>query len=102
MQVFSKGIGGIASQIYAAAHTVGLLVILDWTGSGDSLVPRTESKGDLRVLCHTEQNLWCWDKLREPDQLPQCCDLSRAGGSEKVSEEREEKQCEKELRKALW
>lgn len=59
MQIFSKGVDAMASQIYAAAHTVGLLVILDCTGLGDSLVPRTESKGDLRVLCHTEQNLWC-------------------------------------------
>lgn len=102
MQVFSKGVDAMASQIYAAAHTVGLLVILDWTGLGDSRVPRTESKGDLRVLCHTEQNLWCWDKRSEPDQLSQCCAHSHASGTEKLSEEREEKQSEKELRKALW
>lgn len=66
MQVFSKGVGGMASQTYCV---VGLLVILNWTGSGDSLVPRTESRRDLGVLCHTEQNLWCWDKLSESDQL---------------------------------
>lgn len=86
-------------SVFTAAHTVGLLAILVWT---DSLVPGTESKGDLHIVCHTEQTLWCWDKLREQDKLSRGCDCSRARGRDKVSEEQAEKQSEEELSKALW
>lgn len=85
----------MTSQYLPDAHMAGLLVILVWADSGDSLVPRTENY-------HTEQNLWCWDKLSEQDKLSHCCDCSHASGSDKVNEEREEKQSGRELSKALW
>lgn len=90
VQVFS-GLAESLLRTSTATHTVGLVVTLVWTDSGESLVPRKESKGDLQVVCQKEPNLGVGISWTSKDKLSPRCDGSRASRSDEVTEKQEEK-----------